>query len=83
VGSRDVRLYFIGLTASLLGTSAMTLAAGVWVKTLTGSSRAAALVSVCVFVPSLLAPLAGSVADRVGRRRLLVPVNLAAAVGGG
>ena len=79
--SRDVRLYLVGLTASLIGTSAMTLVAGIWVKTLTGSASAAALVSVCVFVPALLAPLAGLVADRVPRRRLLLLVNLSAAIG--
>lgn len=71
----------MGLTASLIGTSAMTLVAGIWVKTLTGSASAAALVSVCVFVPALLAPLAGLVADRVPRRRLLLLVNLSAAIG--
>src|SRR3712207_1555592 len=81
MGSRDVRLYLVGLTASLIGTSAMTLVAGVWVKALTGSSSAAALVSVCVFVPSLLAPLAGLLADRVSRRRLLLVTNAAAAAG--
>lgn len=79
--SRDVRLYLVGLTASLIGTSAMTLVAGIWVKTLTGSASAAALVSVCVFVPALLAPLAGLVADRVPRRRLLLLVNLSATIG--
>jgi MFS family permease len=31
----------------------MSLAAGIWVKSLTGSSRAAALVSVCVYAPTL------------------------------
>lgn len=79
--ARDVRLYLVGLTASLVGTSAMTLVAGIWVKSLTGSDGAAALVSVCVFAPALLAPLAGLLADRVARRRLLVLVNAAAAVG--
>ncbi len=79
--SRDVRLYLVGLTASLVGTSAMTLVAGIWVKSLTGSDAAAALVSVCVFAPALLAPLAGLLADRVARRRLLMLVNAAAAVG--
>lgn len=81
MGSRDVRLYLVGLTASLLGTSAMALVGGVWVKTLTGSSAAAALVSVMVFVPALLAPLAGLLADRFPRRRLLLTVNVAAAIG--
>ncbi len=59
----------------------MTLVAGIWVKSLTGSSRAAALVSLCVYAPSLLAPVAGLMADRVGRRRLLIEVNLVAAGG--
>jgi len=73
------RLYLIGLGASVIGDSAMSLVAGIWVKSLTGSNRAAALVAVCVYAPSLLAPLAGLVADRVRRRRLLVGVNLVAA----
>jgi MFS family permease len=59
----------------------MTLVAGIWVKSLTGSDAAAALVSVCVFAPALLAPLAGLLADRVARRRLLMLVNAVAAVG--
>ncbi len=45
MGSRDVRLYLLGLSASLLGTSAMTLVAGIWAKSLTGSDAAAALAS--------------------------------------
>ena len=54
----------------------MSLAAGIWVKSLTGSSALAALVSVCVYAPTLLAPLAGMLADRVRRRPLLVGVNV-------
>src|ERR1700722_17627969 len=34
---RNGRLYLIGLAASLVGNSAMTLVAGIWVKSLTGS----------------------------------------------
>jgi predicted MFS family arabinose efflux permease len=78
VGDRNIRLYLTGLTASMLGDSAMSLVAGIWVKQLTGN-RAAALVSVCVFVPSVLAPLAGAVVDRFPRRRVLLAVNAAAA----
>lgn len=81
MNERDVRLYLVGLAASLVGTSAMTLVAGIWVKTLTGSDSAAALVSACVFAPALLAPLAGLLADRFARRRLLLVVNASAAVG--
>ena len=77
--ARNGRLYLTGLTASVLGDSAMTLVAGIWVKSLTGSNSAAALVSVGIYAPSLLAPLAGTVADRVRRRRLLLVSNLAMA----
>lgn len=73
---RNSRLYLTGITGSFVGGSAMILAAGIWVKSLTGSSSLAALVSVCVYAPSLLGPLAGLLADRVRRRRLLVTVNL-------
>jgi MFS family permease len=76
---RNARLYLTGLTASLLGDSAMTLVAGIWVKSLTGSNSAAALVSVGIYAPSLLAPVAGLVADRVRRRRLVLASNVAMA----
>ncbi|MFL6074750.1 MAG: MFS transporter [Mycobacteriales bacterium] len=75
---RNVRLYLAGLTASTLGDSALSLVAGIWVKELTGSSAAAALVAVCIYAPSLLGPLAGLLADRVRRRRLLMVTELAA-----
>src|ERR1700754_3659891 len=76
---RNARLYLLGLAASLIGDSAMSLVAGIWVKSLTGSSSAAAVVAVCIYAPSLLSPLAGMAVDRVRRRRMLVVVNLASA----
>jgi MFS family permease len=76
---RNARLYLVGLAASLLGNSALSLVAGVWVKTLTGSSAQAGLVSACVYAPSLAGPLAGLLADRVDRRRWLIAVNLVSA----
>jgi len=76
---RNARVYLVGLGASLTGTSAMTLVAAIWVKTLTGSSAAAAVVGVCLYAPSLLGPLAGVLADRVRRKPYLVAVNLASA----
>jgi MFS family permease len=76
---RNARIYLLALAASLIGDSAMSLVAGTWVKSLTGSSSAAAIVAVCVYAPSLLSPLAGMLADRVRRLRLLVVVNLASA----
>jgi MFS family permease len=76
---RNGRLYLTGLAVSVIGNNALSLAAGIWVKSLTGSSSEAALVSVCVYAPSLAGPLAGMVADRVRRRRLLVWLNLVSA----
>ena len=57
---RNARLYLTGLAMSVIGNNAMSLAAGIWVKSLTGSSSAAALVSECVYAPSLAGPLADS-----------------------
>jgi hypothetical protein len=72
---RNGRLYLIGVAVSVIGDNAMSLAAGIWVKSLTGSSSQAALISVCVYAPSL----AGMVADRVRRRRFLLGVDLVSA----
>jgi Na+/melibiose symporter-like transporter len=76
---RNGRLYLTGLAVSVIGNNALSLAAGIWVKSLTGSSSEAALASVCVYAPSLAGPLAGMVADRVRRRRFLVWLNLVSA----
>lgn len=76
---RNTILYLVGMSASFLGGSAMSLAAGIWVKSLTGSSSLAALVSVCIYAPSALSPLAGLLADRVPRKPLLITVNAATA----
>ena len=43
VHRRNARRYLWALAASLVGNSAMSLAAGIWVKTLTGSDSAAGL----------------------------------------
>ena len=76
---RNGRLYLTGLAVSVIGDNAMSLAAGIWVKSLTGSSSEAALVSVCVYAPALAGPMAGVVADRVRRRRFLIWLNLVSA----
>jgi MFS family permease len=79
VARANARWYFTGLAASLVGNSAMSLVAGVWVKSLTGSSAQAGLVGACVYGATLIAPVAGLVADRLPRRRLLLWLNLVAA----
>jgi MFS family permease len=80
VDRRNARIYLIGLATSMLGDSAMGLVAGIWVKSLTGSSSVAGLVSACVYLPSLFGPVGGVIADRVHRQRLLIRLNLASAL---
>ena len=79
VARANARWYSTGLAASLVGNSALSLVAGVWVKSLTGSSAQAGLVDACMYAATVLAPVAGLIADRVSRRRLLVRLNLIAA----
>ncbi|WP_433203872.1 MFS transporter [Dactylosporangium sp. CS-047395] len=77
LSDRNARLYLGGVFVSGFGDSAMALAAGVWVKTRTGSDALAGIVNVGMWLALLLGPWLGGVADRVDRRRLLVLVNLA------
>ena len=72
VARANARWYFTGLAASLVGNSAMSLVAGIWVKSLTGSSPQAGLVGACIYAATLVAPLAGLIADRLPRRPLLL-----------
>lgn len=58
----------------------MSLVAGIWVKALTGSSAKAGLVSACIYAGTMGAPIAGLIADRFPRRRLLLVLNLVSAV---
>lgn len=62
---------------SLLGDRVLFLAMGIWTKTLTGSNGAAGLTFFFFVAPSLLAPLAGALVDRLPRRTFLILVNLA------
>ncbi|MGI5341610.1 MFS transporter [Streptomyces sp. CA-181903] len=77
---RNARLYLTGVIISGFGDSAMLLAAGVWVKELTGSSSLAALVTFCSWAPALAGPFIGTLADRMRRRTLLITTNLVLAV---
>ncbi|MFG2656506.1 MFS transporter [Streptomyces sp. NPDC048425] len=70
------RLLLAGIVVSGFGTSAMWLAAGIWVKDLTGSDSLAALCAFALWAPALAGPLLGTVADRTRRRPLLVAANL-------
>ena len=56
--------------------AALFLMVAVWVKELTGSDGAAALVFGMIGLAAFLAPILGHLTDRVSRRRLLVVSNL-------
>jgi MFS family permease len=78
-GHPQARRYLTGQALSLFGDSALWLACGIWVRTLTGSNTAAALTFLFFTAPALLAPLAGLLVDRVRRRPLLIAANLTGA----
>jgi len=73
---RDARLYLLGQTLSLFGDTALYLALGIWVKSLTGSNAAAGLIFFALALPALAAPAAGLLVDRVRRRPLMIATDL-------
>jgi MFS family permease len=77
---RDARVLLLGWGLSMLGDSAMFLVLGIWAKDLTHSNAAAGLVFFVLIVPSLFAPFAGLVVDRMRKKPLLIGVNCVMAV---
>jgi MFS family permease len=70
---RNYRIFFIGQSVSLTGTWMQQLALGWLVYRLTGSVMLLGVVGFAAQIPSLLlSPLAGALADRYDRRRLLI-----------
>jgi MFS family permease len=69
-----------GWSFSNFGDSVLFLTLAIWAKDLTGSNAAAGLVFLFLGLPVFLAPLAGQLADRFPRRRILVITNLVAAL---
>lgn len=69
---RDARIFLFGWSVSVFGDWAIFIALGVWMKDLTGSNSAAGLVFFALGAPSLLAPLAGMVVDRMSRRKVMI-----------
>ncbi|WP_405218542.1 MFS transporter [Agrococcus sp. Ld7] len=73
------RRLMVGWFATNLGDSALYLVLAIWVRELTGSNSAGALVFLFLALPALLAPWAGQLADRVRRRPLMILTNLGTA----
>jgi MFS family permease len=79
IRSRQFGPYFVGNAASASGTWFQNLAAQLLVYRLTHSPFLLGVLNFCNFVPVLvLAPWAGSAADRFDRRRLLIATQVAA-----
>jgi MFS family permease len=76
LSDRNGRRYLIGQLLSVFGDTALWLAAGIWVKTLTNSYAAAGLVFFAFSAPSALAPAAGMLVDRIKKRPLIVTTDL-------
>jgi MFS family permease len=77
--SRNFGPYFVGNAASASGTWFQNLAASILVYRLTHSPFLLGVLNFCQFVPVLaLSPWAGTLADRVDRRRLVLAAQLAA-----
>jgi MFS family permease len=71
---RDARIFLFGWTLSQFGDWAMIIVLAVWAKDLTSSNAAAGLTFFALAAPSIFAPLAGLLVDRVRRRPLLITV---------
>ncbi|MDX8056270.1 MFS transporter [Lentzea sp. BCCO 10_0798] len=74
---RDFRLLWTGRTVSLLGSWLLVIAIPAHVYALTGSLLATGLTLVAEYLPPLLlGPIAGVVADRWDRRRVMITADL-------
>ncbi|MFI8082966.1 amino acid adenylation domain-containing protein [Kitasatospora sp. NPDC086009] len=70
----------IGQFVSMIGTSLSTFALGVWVYQQTGSAFDFAMISVVAVLPAvLLLPIAGALADRIDRRKIMIVTDTVAA----
>lgn len=78
---RTFLVIWLGQLVSSLGTGLGSFALGVWVYEETGSATQFSLIAFFAVLPALLlAPLAGSVADRFDRRTVLIAGNLLSAL---
>ncbi|GIE96841.1 MFS transporter [Paractinoplanes rishiriensis] len=73
---RNAVLFVLISLLSGFGSTAMTLAAGIWVYDLTDSPGLAALTGLCIYAPTLAAPWLGALVDRLPRRPLLIWTDL-------
>lgn len=80
LAERDARLYLGGQITSMIGDSSLWLAVGIWVKALTDSSSAAALVWMAFLLGALTGPVTSVLVDRLPLRPVLIVTNVASAI---
>jgi MFS family permease len=73
------RRLFLGHATSLFGDRALFVVLGIWTLDLTGSTGAGGLAFGFLAIGGLFAPVAGVIADRFPRRRVLIANDLVAA----
>ena len=74
---RNAGLFVLISVLSGFGSTAMTLAARIWVLDLTGSVSLAALTGLCLYAPTFVSPWLGALVDRVPRRPLVIWTDVA------
>ena len=80
-GSRDYRIYFVGLAISMTGSWMQNIAMGWLVYRLTNSAALLGITGFLGQIPSLaIGPFAGVVLDRVGKRRVIIVTQSLAAL---
>ncbi|MBS2532127.1 MFS transporter [Catenulispora sp. NF23] len=79
LASRQIRLLFLGNTVSVFGDSALSLALGIWVRLLTGSTALAGTCFLAMVVGTMLSPVSGLAVDRFRRKPLMIWTYLATA----
>ncbi|HEX2077352.1 MAG TPA: MFS transporter [Longimicrobium sp.] len=80
-GMRTFSIVWFGQMVSMIGTALTDFGVGVWIYQKTGSATPFAMVLLCMVIPGILAtPVAGALADRMDRRRLMVLADTGAAL---
>ncbi|HEU0078550.1 MAG TPA: MFS transporter, partial [Longimicrobiaceae bacterium] len=80
-GMRTYTAVWFGQMVSMIGTALTDFGVGVWMYQKTGSATPFAMVLLCMTVPGILAtPIAGALADRWDRRRIMMLSDAGAAL---
>lgn len=79
--NRNFILLWVGQTISVIGDNLYYLALMWWVLEKTGSTAVMATVAICSAIPSvILGPIAGTYADRIYRKKLLISMDFGRAI---